>query len=74
MSIRETIIDRRKLFLIVERGKTFARGVLKYFRVVIAIAAKVQIADVVFDLSGGLNVFVREEDFARAEALSILRG
>ncbi len=68
MSISETVIDGRELFLIIKCGKTFARSVLKYFRIVIAVATKVKVADVVLDLAGGLNVFIREENLASAQA------
>src|SRR5262249_978784 len=67
VSIGQTIIDGRKLFLIVERRKTLPRGVLKYFRIVITIAAKVQVTDVVLDLAGSQKVFVGKENFARAQ-------
>src|SRR5262249_7142713 len=52
MSVGETVVDRRQLFLILNCDEAFARRGVKRFRFTILIAAKVEIADVVLDLSG----------------------
>src|SRR6185503_11233104 len=52
MSVGETIVDRRQLFLVIDGDETLARRSVKRFRLTILIPAEVEIADVVLNLAG----------------------
>jgi hypothetical protein len=51
--VGEAVVDLGELVAVVERGEAFARERLEFFGLAVAVAAEVDVADVVLDLAGG---------------------
>ncbi len=65
--VGETVVDGCELFLVIERDEAFACGRVKLLCFDVLIAPEIEITDVVLDLSGGEQVVMLQEHFARAQ-------
>src|SRR5215210_1757360 len=68
MGIGEAILYLGELLLIIERRIAVAGGSLKLFRLVVEVASKIKIAEVVLDFASRKLVAVSDEDLARSQA------